>query len=91
MHKHYGSTQENYVVCISPMRLVWEANLICISTVKKPFRLNQAGLRPRGHQTRLVQTSTKCILHDQHVMVKKFKYEETDIQELMFVEDSNFS
>jgi hypothetical protein len=26
-HEHYGSTQENYIVCISPMRLVWEAIL----------------------------------------------------------------
>jgi len=90
MHKHYGSTQENYIVCISPMRLVWEVNLICISTVKKPFRLNQVGFRPHGHRTRLLQTSIKCILHDQYVTVKKFKYEQTGIQELMFVEDSNF-
>lgn len=59
------------------MKLVWEANLICISTVKKPFKLNQAGFRPHGHRTRLVQTSVKCILHDQYVTVKKFKYEET--------------
>lgn len=77
MHTHNGSTQENYIVCISPMRLVWEANLICISTVKKSFRLNQAGFRPHGHQTRLVQTSVKCILHGQYVTVKNFKYEET--------------
>lgn len=77
MHEHYGSTQENYIVCISPVRLVWEANLICISTIKKPFRLNQAGFRPHGHMTRPVQTSIKCILPDQYVTVKKFKYEET--------------
>jgi hypothetical protein len=91
MHKHYGSTQENYIACISSKRLVWVANPICISTVRKPFRLNQTGPRPHGHRTRLVQTAIMCKLHDQYAMVKQFKYEETDIQQLMFVEDSNSS
>ena len=72
------------------MRLVWEVNLKCISTVKKPFRLNQVGFRPCGHRNRLLQTSIKCILHDQYVTVKKFKHEERGIQELMFVKESNF-